>query len=123
MSRNNRGRGGSPSGHLPTDGRAATGVDRDKPYVFNHKGKVYRLPPASKGAELVSFGTVMDVVEDGGDLAQMRLGIATLRASGVDRATLDAIRDKGMTEASRLIGDWMRRTGSGSPGESSGSSA
>lgn len=75
-------------------------------YAFTHDGHSYRLPPAD--ALNVPAGEIMDAVEAGGDLAELRLGMAFLKAADIDPDTMAALRAMPLRDFGPLIGDWLR---------------
>lgn len=97
-------------------------------YKFTVDGKVHSLPPASACAPHVPAGTLMDAVLDGGDTAQLKLGLAMLTAKDddgktlVDAASLTALRKLSMVKFAEILNAWMGESGA-TPGESVSSSS
>ena len=107
---------------------AKTPQDRktaDDLYRFTVKGKSYTLPSAEAAAPKVDGGVSMDaILNPDDDMAQLRLGLAMLNASGVEPEALAALRSLPTDEMLTAVGEWMahKPKGQASAGESSSSS-
>jgi hypothetical protein len=81
-------------------------------FHFTHKGKVFELPPIKDGILGVDAGSVIDAVMNQHDqMADVRLGLATLLKSGVDAGAMAALREKPFGEFSKLLQRWMTSHG------------
>lgn len=80
-------------------------------FTFHHKGKNYTIPPLDNGAFNVKAGDVIDAIMDGGETADMRLSFGMLQQSGIDKASMDALRDKSFKEFLEITGKWMNANG------------
>ena len=90
-------------------------------YRFTHDGRTYTLPSAASVAGRIDAGVLIDLIDGGDDMAQVRFGIAMLKAAAVDHDTMAALRAKPVSEFSELLADWLQWSGV-NPGESSRSS-
>ena len=90
-------------------------------FRFEHDGRTHVLPPASDGAANIPAGTVLDAVESGDEMSQLRLGWAMLKACGPSPEAIEALRAMPMTRFGEVIGKWMKHGGV-NPGESRRSS-
>ena len=81
-------------------------LSKPKPFGFNHDGKRYTLPPASKALGKVPGRALRDAVVDGGE-AEVRLGFLCLEAVGAKPEALDALYAKPVGEMSDIVGRWM----------------
>jgi|GEM_PF-3611396 len=90
-------------------------------FTFEHNGRVHVLPPASDGAAKIPAGTVLDAVESGDEMSQLRLGWSMLKACGATPEAIEALRAMPMTRFGEVIGKWMKHGGV-NPGESRRSS-
>ena len=94
-------------------------------FTFTVKGKSFTLPSAEDSAGKVDGGISMDAILDpDDDMAQLRLGLAMLKASGADADAMTALRSLPTEEMLQTVGGWMNHKpmGQASAGESSGSS-
>jgi hypothetical protein len=91
-------------------------------YSFMHQGKAYALPPASECATKIEAGVLMDAMLEGGDTAQLKLGLAMLVAADVSGETMTALRSMTMGDFGKHLTAWMTKAGV-RPGESDSSSS
>lgn len=97
-------------------------------YTFTVGTNHYALPPAAQCAPRVPAGVLIDAVMEGGDTAELKLGLSMLSAkdeSGVplvDAATTAALRALPMNEFTEHLAAWMQKSGA-APGESVSSSS
>lgn len=107
------------NGHQPGKSdvvRHAAGADTDAPFTFRHEGRTYRLPSASDATDKMPAGHLIDaLMSDDTELAEMRLGIATLQAADVDPEAMAALRAMTLTEFTEVVGRWLRRGGVNAP--------
>jgi hypothetical protein len=107
---------------------AKTPQDRktaDDLYRFTVQGKSFTLPSPESAAPKVGGGVTMDaILAPDDEMAQLRLGLAMLNASGADPEALAALRSMPAEEMLTTVGEWMEHKpkGQASVGESSGSS-
>lgn len=80
-------------------------------FVFHHKGKQYTLPSAKESVTRIPAGVLIDAVMDGDEMAELRLGLATLEASGASKAVIDALREKPFAEFGQILSRWMQSNG------------
>lgn len=85
-------------------------------YSFVLNGKAYALPPAAEAAPKVDAGVFIDAIEAGTELAEVRLGLAMLRAADIDKATMAALRALPMDQFGTHLQAWMTQTGA-NPGK------
>lgn len=90
-------------------------------FTFEHDGRVHMLPPASDGAAKIPAGTVLDAVESGDEMSQLRLGWSMLKACEPSPEAIEALRAMPMNRFGEVIGKWMKHGGV-NPGESPRSS-
>lgn len=86
-------------------------LDQDKPFVFTHEGKNYKLPRADEAMKSVDGGTFMDMMLDDDERAQIKFALTILKNSGVDEAAYTALRAKPVDEFSELLGKWIESAG------------
>lgn len=104
MSRNNNSRN-------RTYNNVKTATNTPELFTFTHKGAVYSIPPLTNGAFNVKAGDVIDAIMDGGETADMRLSFGMLQQSGIDKASMDALRDKSFKDFLEITGKWMKANG------------
>lgn len=96
------------------------------PFTFTVKGKKYTLPSAEDAAPKVDGGYSMDaILYPDDEMAQLRLGLAMLAASGATDAAMQALRSLPSQDMLTTVGEWMAHKpakGQASAGESSSSS-
>lgn len=105
----------------PKAAERIAGEVKGSTYRFTHDGKTYELPPASSVVTKIGADVLMDFVEAADALAEVRLGVALLKAAAVDEETMQALRSKTAGEFAEILVDWMQASG-GDPGESERSS-
>lgn len=100
-----------PETKTPQDRKSKAG-----PFKFTVDGKSYSLPAVDEEvAQKIPGGITMDAIMKPDDaFAQMRLGFATLEATGPTPAAMEALRSLPTERMLEVFGRWM--------GESSGSS-
>lgn len=90
-------------------------------FTFHHKGRQFSLPPASESVSGIPAGVLIDAVMGGDTMAELKLGLATLEASGATSASVTALREKPFSEFAEILGKWMKGNGV-NPGKSEPSS-
>lgn len=89
--------------------RAVT--DQDKPFLFQHEGKAYKLPPVEQALKNVPGGDFMDAMLDDDEQAQLKLAFKALKDSGVSPEAYAALRSKPIVEFSEVVGNWLNSGG------------
>lgn len=89
------------------------GADQDKPFLFEHEGKAYKLPPAAEALKSVDGGAYMDAVLEG-DQGMVRLALLTLKSGAVAVDAYAALRAKPLTEFMEIVGKWVATAGDAS---------
>lgn len=100
----------APADRKPKAAQLVAAANGDGPgYTFSHEGRTYRLPAVT--AEDIPAGAVIDALEAGGDLAEVRLGLAVLKAVDIEPEAMQALRSMPLGEFAPLIAAWLRGGG------------
>lgn len=78
-----------------------------EPFTFTHDGTAYTLPLASESLDEAPAGALIDAVMDGGDAAELKLGLIALKHAGASEKTWAALRSMTIAEFTKTIVAWL----------------